>query len=352
MAGRHALAALIAAAAILALGTGCGGKSKNEGDADADDALDAVDTEGAEVPAEVPEDPPDDPVPDTEIDPEEDAAPDATEDGEEDAGEDPGDDPGDDPGTDAGSDATDATSDPDGEVITVGCGNGTLESPEVCDDGNRWTELCDTTRTDACLSDCSLLIPECGDGAPDPGEACDDGNTSSMDSCTTSCTVNDLHMGAPCECTSGCSSRDPSAGTISGCDSLASLATSSRELACLTSVNDTLYRIFLHHAAGYCTLMARSCSGMGVCGLLPDIGDVSTFTCPSGYAMVTSNPALITSATIVMKTCHPICTSDSDCRWNEEEHSSSPWHPDCGRYRCVPAGDGGESICYDSRNPS
>ncbi len=345
--------ALIVTATIVALAAGCGSKSRNEGDADAGDALDAPDAEGADVPAEVPDEVPDEPAPDPVDDPEEDAPADAAGDVAAEPEEDAEEDAGLDPEADAPDDAADAPADADaGEVYLTGCGNRTIESPEVCDDGNRVTEPCDTTMTGACLSDCSLLIPECGDGASDPGEACDDGNTSSMDSCTTSCTVNDLHMGAPCTCTSGCSHRDPSAGTISGCDNLASLANSSRELACLTSENDTLYDIFLHYAGGTCTLMARDCTGMGVCGLLPDIGDVSTFTCPTGYAMVTSNPALITTATVVMKTCHPLCTSDRDCRWNEEELSGSPWYPDCGEYRCVPAGDGGESICYDSRNPS
>jgi len=345
-------ASIISIAGLLALAAGCGNKSRNEGDADAGDALDALDAEGADVPVEVPVDVREEVPGDAPGEPTEDIEEDTPPDADDDPGDDPGEDASIDPEREPPDDADDATSDPDGEVITVGCGNGTIESPEICDDGNRVTEPCDTTRTDACLSDCSLLMPECGDGASDAGEACDDGNTSSMDSCTTSCTVNDLHMGAPCTCTAGCSHRDPSAGTISGCDSLASLATSSRALACLTSENDTLYDIFLHYAGGYCTLMARDCTGMGVCGLLPDIGDVSTFTCPSGYAMVTSNPALITTATVVMKTCHPMCTSDRDCRWNEEELSGSPWYPGCGRYRCVPAGDGGESICFDPRNPS
>jgi len=59
------------------------------------------------------------------------------------------------------------------------CGNGTLETPEECDDGN-------TVSGDGC-SDICTIEEFCGDGIVDPGEQCDDGNTVSGDGCSASC---------------------------------------------------------------------------------------------------------------------------------------------------------------------
>lgn len=61
------------------------------------------------------------------------------------------------------------------------CGNGILETGEVCDDGN-------TSNTDSCLNTCRLAV--CGDGYVRSGvEGCDDGNTVSGDGCSATCTV-------------------------------------------------------------------------------------------------------------------------------------------------------------------
>jgi cysteine-rich repeat protein len=60
------------------------------------------------------------------------------------------------------------------------CGNGIVQDPEQCDDGN-------TSNSDACLSNCTLAF--CGDGIVHVGfEQCDDGNQSSNDDCV-SCAV-------------------------------------------------------------------------------------------------------------------------------------------------------------------
>jgi cysteine-rich repeat protein len=60
------------------------------------------------------------------------------------------------------------------------CGDGFVEPPEQCDDGNQ-------DNTDACLNDCKLA--RCGDGIVEKGvEACDDGNTIDNDTCTNHCT--------------------------------------------------------------------------------------------------------------------------------------------------------------------
>src|SRR5262245_30920616 len=51
-------------------------------------------------------------------------------------------------------------------VLVEYCGDGVVNGPELCDDGN-------TNNFDACRNDCTL--PFCGDGIVDAGESCDDG---------------------------------------------------------------------------------------------------------------------------------------------------------------------------------
>ncbi len=77
------------------------------------------------------------------------------------------------------------TCDPPGSTLNNGqdctyCGDGELDTPEQCDDGN-------TVNTDDCRNDCTL--PRCGDGILDPGEGCDDGNLANGDGCSATCTV-------------------------------------------------------------------------------------------------------------------------------------------------------------------
>ena len=95
------------------------------------------------------------------------------------------------------------------------CGNGKLESPEECDDGNTTSgdgcdsgcktefcgdgvvnnngEECDDGNTDSgdgCSADCLIeQLEKCGDGVLDDGEECDDGNTTSGDGCSAECIV-------------------------------------------------------------------------------------------------------------------------------------------------------------------
>ncbi len=61
-----------------------------------------------------------------------------------------------------------------------GCGNGTTECAEACDDGN-------TTSCDGCRSDCSRSDDMCGDGIPECGEQADDGNNQSCDGVSADC---------------------------------------------------------------------------------------------------------------------------------------------------------------------
>jgi cysteine-rich repeat protein len=65
-------------------------------------------------------------------------------------------------------------------TVPPGCGNGTVESDEVCDDGNNLDG-------DDCRSDCLQDLTLCGNGTLDPGEACDDGNRQGGDDCSADC---------------------------------------------------------------------------------------------------------------------------------------------------------------------
>ena len=53
--------------------------------------------------------------------------------------------------------------------VEPGCGNGIVEDPEVCDDGNQ-------VDGDGCEADCTITPAVCGNGVVEMGEACDDGN--------------------------------------------------------------------------------------------------------------------------------------------------------------------------------
>ena len=60
------------------------------------------------------------------------------------------------------------------------CGNGTVETGEVCDDGN-------TTGGDGCSAGCLIERSQCGNGVMDSGEGCDDGNAVGGDGCSAVC---------------------------------------------------------------------------------------------------------------------------------------------------------------------
>ena len=85
------------------------------------------------------------------------------------------------------------------------CGNGTVEFPEQCDDGN-------SDDTDACLNNCRNAT--CGDGYLWAGvERCDDGNAVNGDGCDRSCVLETCGNGAQ---DSGEQCDD--AGESPGCD--------------------------------------------------------------------------------------------------------------------------------------
>ncbi len=60
------------------------------------------------------------------------------------------------------------------------CGDGAIDSPEQCDDGN-------LSNGDGCSNVCKIEV--CGNGTVDAGEQCDDGNTVSGDGCGQSCWI-------------------------------------------------------------------------------------------------------------------------------------------------------------------
>lgn len=79
----------------------------------------------------------------------------------------------------ANSSTPSSTSSPEQAPVPASCGNGIVEAPEECDDGN-------TEDGDACLNICKLA--RCGDGVLWKGrEACDDGNKDNSDACLQDC---------------------------------------------------------------------------------------------------------------------------------------------------------------------
>lgn len=78
------------------------------------------------------------------------------------------------------SSSSSATTSEEAAPVPPSCGDGIIQAPEECDDGN-------TEEGDACLNSCKLA--RCGDGVLWKGrEACDDGNKDNSDACLQDCT--------------------------------------------------------------------------------------------------------------------------------------------------------------------
>jgi hypothetical protein len=231
------------------------------------------------------------------------------------------------------------------DVPPSSCGNGTFEAGEACDDLNTVTELCGTGTE--CLGDCSMLEGRCGNAINDPGERCDDGNLDSMDRCTTSCTSNDRNIGAPCTCSgAGCSDLDFTAGVIQGCENVAVTPGSGGELACIRTPSWYPVSNLGYYAEGYCSLIAVICEGGGICSMVPSVGDLDTFSCPSGYAEHAGTLVTL-GVTVTYKVCLLTCDSPSQCRWNAKEEASGQ----CGGMDCIPLPeDPSVRVCNDPRN--
>jgi len=77
---------------------------------------------------------------------------------------------------------------PTAVIITV-CGNGVLDTGEICDDGLSNGQYAYSAENKFCNTSCDGWAPYCGDGTvqSDYGEECDDGNNVSGDGCSASC---------------------------------------------------------------------------------------------------------------------------------------------------------------------
>ncbi len=76
------------------------------------------------------------------------------------------------------------------------CGDGVVEPPETCDDGNSvpgdgCSGVCQVEPGYACPTPGKPCVKVwvCGNGVVDPGETCDDGNTQSGDGCSSTCQI-------------------------------------------------------------------------------------------------------------------------------------------------------------------
>src|SRR5262249_58442449 len=88
------------------------------------------------------------------------------------------------------------------------CGNGVVEAPELCDDGN-------LVSGDGCDANCTPT--GCGNHVVTAGEQCDDGNVVSGDCCSATCQLEPA--GAPCDDGDACTPADPcNAGGCAGLD--------------------------------------------------------------------------------------------------------------------------------------
>jgi cysteine-rich repeat protein len=237
-----------------------------------------------------------------------------------------------------------------GRCVASTCGDGYLDTGggEFCDDGNILTETCRLPPAGSCIRDCSIQQPTCGNATTETalGESCDDGNADSFDACTTSCTVNDFGVGAPCTCTgSGCTLSNPTAGTINGCSGV--VVPTGARLACFRS--GSLLGNNMYFPNGFCSAYASTCSGF-LCGMLGGGGNIGTYasftTCPPGSVLLLQTISQ-TGITLRTKTCQKVCTRDSQCRWNEYD----PAWSSCGQYECMSAPAlPGTNVCFDGRS--
>ncbi len=71
---------------------------------------------------------------------------------------------------------------PNPGISTQGCGSGTIDAGESCDDGNK-------ENSDGCNAHCAWEVGEasCGNGILENEECCDDGNANSGDGCSDTC---------------------------------------------------------------------------------------------------------------------------------------------------------------------
>ena len=141
---------------------------------------------------------------------------------------------GDDSSSDPGKKdaATRDAAQPDAEVIVANCGDGFVDAPEQCDDGD---EIADSI----CTATCRLV---CGNGVVDTanGESCDIGIASGTGACPTSCNdgmacTTDVLASAGCQ--TACV-HDPITARIAGDGCCPAGANSSNDSDCSASCGD------------------------------------------------------------------------------------------------------------------
>ncbi len=101
---------------------------------------------------------------------------------------------------------------PIGSRCIQGCGDGTIDNQEECDDGDNvsgdgCSATCEVEDGYTCTGQPSVCTrdgdPDCGNGLIESGEQCDDGDSSSGDGCSSTCRVEDGYTcrGEPSVCT-------------------------------------------------------------------------------------------------------------------------------------------------------
>ena len=100
------------------------------------------------------------------------------------------------------------------------CGDGIMDAPEACDDGNQVPD-------DGCENDCTVSLPVCGDSRVEGEEECDDGNGENTDSCVncsfSSCGDGYVQVGVE-QCDNGPNNVSPDTAAPTDCTTACVLA--------------------------------------------------------------------------------------------------------------------------------
>ncbi len=159
-----------------------------------------------------------------------------------------------------------------GGSMSGGCGDGTLDMGEQCDDGN-------TTGGDGCSATCMIeAITSCGDGTLDPPqEECDDGNTTAGDGCDSTCQLEPV--GQNCGDTPGAGEKCDDGNLLNGdgCNPTCNFFGRVTELAVGVPGNvitsDGTY-LYVYGMSGNCQIHRASIAlcNAGTCAFTPLVG--------------------------------------------------------------------------------
>ncbi|MFZ4057382.1 MAG: DUF4215 domain-containing protein [Ferruginibacter sp.] len=179
------------------------------------------------------------------------------------------------------------------------CGNGVVESGEVCDDGNLndfdgCTNVCTIQIGFSCSGSPSVCSTVCGDGLKAGAETCDDGNAANGDGCSATCATETGYscFGIPSICTSVCG--DGIVANDEACDDGNVALGDGCTNACAVEV-------------GY------NCTGSpSVCTLAPPTNDncLGATTLSSVSGTISGDNTLATNSGVVGATCRPAWQKD------------------------------------------